>query len=93
MRHIKAVKNLCQLEVSETAVSVNFLVKLKELKRLILVHNYEWGCQKIREVEDLKNTRNNRFLRLPKEKRRTEALRALKSLITSRQLKGERTHV
>jgi uncharacterized protein (TIGR02996 family) len=81
MQLLTAVKNLREVLVSETHVTVDSLEQLKGLKRLIRVYNYEWGNRKIEELEVLKKTRNRRFLRLPKDQQRAEALRALKFIV------------
>jgi len=82
MRHLNAITNLSAIYVSETGVTVNSLDQLKDLKRLILVYNYKWGNEPIREIEAIKQARNRRFLKLPKEKQRSEALRALNFIIS-----------
>lgn len=75
------ISSLRNIELSETKVTAKALPQLDGLKRLVLVHNYRWGNQRIPEIEKLKEARNRRFLKLPKSEQRAEAIRVLKLLI------------
>jgi len=77
LRHLKKVTNLTELVICETKVTPAGLKYLRSLQQLIRVYNSSWGNGIVKEVESFKRSRNARFLKLSKAKRRVEALRAL----------------
>lgn len=78
IRHLADVTNLSDLDVGGTPATVKALRHLEGLVRPVRAHNFRWGNRPIREREDWKQIRNQRFLNLRGSKRREEAIRALK---------------